>query len=242
MPTRPHFIGIALLLGACGSPPPPPPPPAPSATPAATKPPPAEAKKPDPPPEPGKPKTTAPRLPDVENHKRPELPEVFAAVSKSFADKDFDGALGELDKLDAERKRGKLAKDQEMLLWALMGHALVMQDKPEDAQRAFRRIVPLWANGRQEEKALLRLEEDEAKGKARVALAVDALGEALFHQAEKKRSQADALEMPIYEGRGDPKDVAGVVVFLASPAASLITGANIVIDGGWSVADMRSAL
>jgi len=41
---------------------------------------------------------------------------------------------------------------------------------------------------------------------------------------------------------GDPKDVAGVVVFLASPAASLITGANIMVDGGWSVADMRSAL
>jgi NAD(P)-dependent dehydrogenase (short-subunit alcohol dehydrogenase family) len=41
---------------------------------------------------------------------------------------------------------------------------------------------------------------------------------------------------------GEPKDVAGVVVFLASPAASLITGANILVDGGWSVADMRSAL
>jgi NAD(P)-dependent dehydrogenase (short-subunit alcohol dehydrogenase family) len=41
---------------------------------------------------------------------------------------------------------------------------------------------------------------------------------------------------------GDPKDVAGVIVFLASPAASLITGANIMVDGGWSVADMRSAV
>lgn len=41
---------------------------------------------------------------------------------------------------------------------------------------------------------------------------------------------------------GEPKDVAGVVVFLASPAAALITGANIMVDGGWSVADMRSAL
>ncbi|MEW9806062.1 SDR family NAD(P)-dependent oxidoreductase [Mesorhizobium marinum] len=34
---------------------------------------------------------------------------------------------------------------------------------------------------------------------------------------------------------GDPIDVAGAVVFLASPAASLITGANIMVDGGWSV-------
>jgi NAD(P)-dependent dehydrogenase (short-subunit alcohol dehydrogenase family) len=35
---------------------------------------------------------------------------------------------------------------------------------------------------------------------------------------------------------GDPVDVAGTVVFLASPAASLITGANILVDGGWSSA------
>ena len=33
---------------------------------------------------------------------------------------------------------------------------------------------------------------------------------------------------------GQPMDVAGSVVFLASPAASLITGHTIVIDGGWT--------
>jgi NAD(P)-dependent dehydrogenase (short-subunit alcohol dehydrogenase family) len=41
---------------------------------------------------------------------------------------------------------------------------------------------------------------------------------------------------------GDPKDVAAVVVFLASPASALITGTNILVDGGWSVQDMRSAM
>jgi NAD(P)-dependent dehydrogenase (short-subunit alcohol dehydrogenase family) len=33
---------------------------------------------------------------------------------------------------------------------------------------------------------------------------------------------------------GEPMDVAGAVVFLASPAASLITGQTILIDGGWT--------
>jgi NAD(P)-dependent dehydrogenase (short-subunit alcohol dehydrogenase family) len=33
---------------------------------------------------------------------------------------------------------------------------------------------------------------------------------------------------------GEPIEVAGVVVFLASPAASLITGHTLVIDGGWT--------
>ena len=34
---------------------------------------------------------------------------------------------------------------------------------------------------------------------------------------------------------GQPMDVAGSVVFLASPAASLITGATLLIDGGWTI-------
>ena len=33
---------------------------------------------------------------------------------------------------------------------------------------------------------------------------------------------------------GEPPEVAGVVVFLASPAASLITGHTLLIDGGWT--------
>jgi NAD(P)-dependent dehydrogenase (short-subunit alcohol dehydrogenase family) len=33
---------------------------------------------------------------------------------------------------------------------------------------------------------------------------------------------------------GEPMDVAGAVVFLASPAASMITGVTLLIDGGWT--------
>lgn len=33
---------------------------------------------------------------------------------------------------------------------------------------------------------------------------------------------------------GEPSDVVGAVVFLASPAASMITGDTIMIDGGWT--------
>jgi NAD(P)-dependent dehydrogenase (short-subunit alcohol dehydrogenase family) len=34
---------------------------------------------------------------------------------------------------------------------------------------------------------------------------------------------------------GKPTDVAGPVVFLASPAAALITGATLMVDGGWTI-------
>jgi NAD(P)-dependent dehydrogenase (short-subunit alcohol dehydrogenase family) len=52
---------------------------------------------------------------------------------------------------------------------------------------------------------------------------------------EDPEMHADILERIAGLHRvGQPMEVAGVVVFLASPAASLITGATIAVDGGWT--------
>jgi NAD(P)-dependent dehydrogenase (short-subunit alcohol dehydrogenase family) len=52
---------------------------------------------------------------------------------------------------------------------------------------------------------------------------------------QEPKFRADVIERIAGLHRiGQPMDVAGAVVFLASPAASLITGDTILIDGGWT--------
>jgi NAD(P)-dependent dehydrogenase (short-subunit alcohol dehydrogenase family) len=46
--------------------------------------------------------------------------------------------------------------------------------------------------------------------------------------------RADVLSRIPLGRIGEPMEVAGAVVYLASPAASLVTGTTLVIDGGWT--------
>ena len=55
----------------------------------------------------------------------------------------------------------------------------------------------------------------------------DALGDPAFRQDTIERIAA-------LHRIGVPREVSGAVVFLASPAASLITGQTLAIDGGWT--------
>ncbi len=54
--------------------------------------------------------------------------------------------------------------------------------------------------------------------------------EYLANEASKKH----VLSKIVLGRIGEPKDVANAVLFLASPAASLITGTTLLIDGGWT--------
>ena len=51
---------------------------------------------------------------------------------------------------------------------------------------------------------------------------------------EDSAFRADVLSRIALGRIGEPMDVASAIVFLASPAASLITGDTLLIDGGWT--------
>ncbi|TIT51883.1 MAG: SDR family oxidoreductase, partial [Mesorhizobium sp.] len=63
--------------------------------------------------------------------------------------------------------------------------------------------------------------------------------------AERYRDAAfrQAVAAKIPAGRhGQPDDVVGAFVFLCSDAARYITGADIPVDGGWTIGDAPGAL
>ncbi len=75
----------------------------------------------------------------------------------------------------------------------------------------------------------------------RYGITVNAVAPTFIHTDGTKADLADpAFEADTIERIagvhriGEPMDVAGAIVFLASPAASLITGTTLLVDGGWT--------
>ncbi len=76
---------------------------------------------------------------------------------------------------------------------------------------------------------------------ARYNITVNAVAPTFIETPGTKKWLDDSAFRASVRGRiplgriGKPQEVAGPVVFLASPAAALITGATLMVDGGWTI-------
>ena len=74
---------------------------------------------------------------------------------------------------------------------------------------------------------------------ARSGVQVNAVAPGYFRTDNTQRLQDDPVapraDLGPHPGRrwGEPEDLAGAVVFLASPAADYVNGHMLVVDGGW---------
>lgn len=91
----------------------------------------------------------------------------------------------------------------------------------------------------QSKMALVGLTRSWAREFGKLGITVNAVAPGAFPtDAEKIHPDLPAYEKRIYEAqalqrRGSPADIANILMFLASDAASFITGQTIHVDGGW---------
>jgi len=80
-----------------------------------------------------------------------------------------------------------------------------------------------------------------AKDWAKYGIRVNSICPGYIHTAMTERSYNDPilreerLEKAMIKRYGEPEDLIGAAVFLASDASSYVTGSDIFVDGGWSV-------
>src|SRR5262249_5399163 len=86
--------------------------------------------------------------------------------------------------------------------------------------------------------ALLQLTRHLASELGAERIRVNALVPGLSPRAEVKTGAPACAEglpaRPMLGRRGEPADIAGPLLFLASRASSFVTGAEIAVDGGWT--------
>jgi TolA-binding protein len=131
--------------------------------------------------------------------------QIAFAIAAHYAEKEQWKDVA--DKLSAAMRMidSQATLDVKVQAHALLGLASQRLNKMPAAQKEYAKVVATWKDPQKAADAIIRGDNDA--GPRRLAKALDAVGEAMFFFAEKKRQKLDALKFPEYKGKGETADV-----------------------------------
>ena len=89
---------------------------------------------------------------------------------------------------------------------ALLGKVYMKMDREGQADGEYRKVVASWDPSKVQ-RAINSGEGTQAQKDRRLGKALEAVGEGLYHFAQKKRKQAESMAFPTYAGSGERKEV-----------------------------------
>ena len=98
---------------------------------------------------------------------------------------------------------GAATLDVRLAAHALLGRSCAALKDAACAKTQFELVTALWKDPPAGATPLADLPGDDDARRLRMARALTAVGEALYHQAEGKRLLADKERVPVYKGKGD---------------------------------------
>ena len=90
---------------------------------------------------------------------------------------------------------------------ALLGRVYAKQNRTSQADQEYGRVRSSWKNPAAMVKKLEDIGGSRAAKDRRIGKTLTAVGEALYHFADKKRQKAESYKFPEYKGSGDRKEV-----------------------------------
>ncbi|MBI4701501.1 MAG: tetratricopeptide repeat protein [Deltaproteobacteria bacterium] len=115
------------------------------------------------------------------------------------AERNLKGAMAQIDRAGSP--------DVQIEAHALLGRVYKNQRNVGQADSEYKQVLGFWSDPAKQIKKLDELGGSQAVKDRRVQKTVNAVGEALYHFAEKKRAAVEGIKFPEYKGKGEREDL-----------------------------------
>jgi tetratricopeptide (TPR) repeat protein len=139
--------------------------------------------------------------------KAAEAAQIAFAIGAHYADREnWNACQRELSRSMA-RIDSKAKLDVKIQAHALLGRCYANARRNGQADREYSRVIASWKDPNAMKSKLDSLGGSQAQKLRRLAKVLTAVGEALYHYADKKRKKAESYKFPVYKGSGERAEV-----------------------------------